>query len=172
MIASWRALAGLAAALALAACGGGGNRTRAEDLSQFQCNSRRVEYLEAGGFAAAETGVRMECGAADGPGNPRITRWRVEEDGKRKTESFRLSADQFDGTWQKIDATGWRFLDAECSNPGAGKTDPVYQIGVGDHAAEVSLNCRGRELPFPYDRLVNELDLRAAGFGDDSGSAL
>jgi hypothetical protein len=39
-------------------------------------------------------------------------------------------------------------------------------IEVGDYAMSVTLNCDGTTLPFPYDRFVNELDLRAAGFGD------
>ncbi len=39
-------------------------------------------------------------------------------------------------------------------------------LDVGDYAMSVTLNCDGKSLPFPYDRIVNELDLRAAGFGE------
>jgi hypothetical protein len=151
-----------------AACGGGkGAGSGVGDLSQFECNGRQIEYMVAGGFVADEAGVRLEC---DGE-KPQITRWRLESGGERRSERFFLSAEQFDSTWEKIDATGWRFLDNECANPGKAKGDPIYSIDVADHAASVTLASTGEELPFPYDRLVNELDLRAAGFGDDSGPA-
>lgn len=160
----------LVAATALVAACGGAKKTSSGggDLSQFECNGRTAEYMVAGGFVADEAGVRMACDK----GAPEITRWRLDQGGQRRTESFSLTAEQFDSTWQKIDATGWRFLDEQCSNPAAAKDDPIYSIDIGDHAASVSLACAGKELPFPYDRLVNELDLRAAGFGDDSGPAL
>ena len=130
----------------------------------FECSSRRAEYLVVGGMVAPEAGVSMVC---DGSG-PRIITWRNEEGEHRVEDTHPLSAEQFEATWEQIDSTGWRFLEKDCGNPKR-KGDPIYTIGVGDHATQVDLVCGGKELPFPYDRLVNELDLRAAGFGDDAG---
>jgi hypothetical protein len=161
-------LAGVALVAGLASCGGGPKKGHAAyDLSQFECNDRQVEYMVAGGFVATEAGIRMEC-----KGNkPRITRWRLEDSGKRSSSTFDLSGEQFDATWEKVDAAGWRFLDAQCDNPSSSDGDPVYSIDVGDATSSVQLMCTGKELPFPYDRLINELDLRAAGFGNDAGNA-
>jgi hypothetical protein len=139
----------------------GGNTAQARDLSQFECNDRRAEYMVAGGFGAEEAGITMVC---DGQ-NPRIQKWRVDS-GKRSESTNKLTAQQFDDVWEKIDSTGWRHLQETCDNAEAEADDPQYMIDVGDHAKNNSLNCQGKTLPFPYDRIVNELDLRAAGFGE------
>ncbi len=131
------------------------------DLSQFQCNERLISYMVAGGFAAEEAGVTVQC---DGE-NPRIITWQLD-DGERSEKSNPLSGGQFDTLWDNIDASGWRHVQEDCKNPEAEDGDPAYLIEVGDHAQSVTLNCDGTTLPFPYDRIVNELDLRAAGFGD------
>jgi hypothetical protein len=59
------------------------------DLSQFECNDRRAEYMVVGGFVAEEAGVRMDCAS----GAPQISRWRLEPSGERKTERFALRAE-------------------------------------------------------------------------------
>lgn len=135
------------------------------DLADFECNDRRAEYMVVGGFVAPEAGVIVRC---DG-NNPRLTKWRLDGD-DRIESTHRLSGAQFDTLWKKIDSTGWRHLEDECNNPAAVDGDPVYTIDIGDHAVDKALLCPGKELPFPYDRLVNELDLRAAGFGDEDDS--
>ncbi len=145
----------------------GGNTANSRDLSQFECNDRRAEYMVAGGFGAEEAGISMVC---DGE-NPRIQKWRVEE-GERSESTNELTAEQFDDVWKKIDSTGWRHLGEDCNNAQAESDDPAYVIDVGDHAKNNSFSCEGKTLPFPYDRIVNELDLRAAGFGDQDGSPL
>ncbi len=146
----------------LCACGPGASTAKSKrDLSQFQCNERQVSYMLAGGFAADETGITMECKGND----PHIVKWR-SDDGKRKSSSFPLSGEQFDEVWDRIDATGWRQLEQDCNNPDAEEGDPSYLIDVSDYALSITINCDGKTLPFPYDRIVNELDLRAAGFGD------
>jgi hypothetical protein len=152
-----------AAAAAALACGGG-ERTRRQGAGgeAFDCQSRRVEYMVVGGFVAPEAGISMLC---DGD-RPRIVTWREESAGDRHERTFPITPGQFDATWQQVDSTGWRFLKKKCNNPESVKGDPIYTIDVGDHATTVSLVCPGKELPFPYDRLVNELDLRAAGLGD------
>lgn len=150
----------------LVACGPkGSGATGKRDLSQFECNARGISYMVAGGFAAEEAGVTVECSNE----NPRITTWRLE-DGKRSEKTSDLSGEQFDTLWKNTDATGWRHVDQDCKNPSAKDGDPSYIIEVADHAMNVTLNCDGTTLPFPYDRIVNELDLRAAGFGDQDSS--
>ena len=152
-------------AVCLAACTAPQKRRSSPGSSEpFECNSRRAEYLVVGGFVAPEAGISMVC---DGSG-PRIITWRTEAGDNRVESTHALSTDQFESTWEQIDSTGWRFLEKDCGNPKK-KGEPIYTIGIGDHATQVDLVCVGKELPFPYDRLVNELDLRAAGFGDDAG---
>lgn len=138
----------------------------ARGLEEFECNDRRVEYMVAGGFGADEAGIALFCDGED----PRIQKWRLE-DGKRRESTHELSAQQFDEVWEKVDSTGWRHVDEDCNNPQSAPDDPVYVIDVADHSQSNSLNCQGKTLPFPYDRIVNELDLRAAGFGDQDGAA-
>ena len=151
----------------LIACGPKSGETMVKrDLSQFECNARVVAYRVTGGFAAEEAGVRVEC---DGK-NPRLTQWRLDE-GERSEGVHPLSGEQFDTLWGNVDSTGWRQVDQDCENPNASDGDPVYHIEVADQALKVTLECAGKTLPFPYDRMVNELDLRAAGFGDQDGPA-
>jgi hypothetical protein len=161
---------GIAALLAFGLLGGGlaggcskqgGSTGPKRDLSGFACNDRQVGYMVAGGFAADEAGITMQCTGDD----PQIIRWRLEETG-RQSKKKPLSAEQFDAVWAKVDATGWRFLEEDCNNPSKQDGDPVYVIDVSDDSMSKTLHCDGKVLPFPYDRIVNELDLRAAGFGD------
>ncbi len=150
----------------LAGCGPKGDSSSLNrDLSQFECNDRRVAYMVAGGFAAEETGITIEC---DGE-NPRLTSWR-SDDGERSAKTSRLSGEQYDAVWKAVDSTGWRFVEQDCKNADAKDGDPAYIIEVADHAQNVTLNCEGTTLPFPYDRIVNELDLRAVGMGDQDGA--
>lgn len=143
-----------------------GSKSASRDLSQFECNDRQAEYMVAGGFAADEAGIIMQCDGED----PRIVKWRLEG-GQRVENANPLSAQQFDEVWTRVDSTGWRHLDEECVNPQGEADDPVYVIDVGDSGTSTSITCQGKTLPFPYDRIVNELDLRAAGFGDQDGAA-
>lgn len=136
------------------------------DLSQFECKGRRVEYMVAGGFVADEAGVSVLCDNE----NPRLIKWRVDSD-KRSESVHKLSGEQFDELWEKVDATGWRYLDSECDNPDAAPDDPAYVIDLSDFTGSVTLSCSGKELPFHYEGIVSELDLRAAGFGDQHGAA-
>ena len=163
------ALLALGVVATLGACGGRQHtHAAAGGDSNFECLQRSSEYMVVGGFAAAEAGVSMLCDE----GRPRIVKWTADESGHRTKVTHALTGAEFDEVWGKIDATGWRFLGKKCPNPGAGKKDPIYTIDVGDAKTRVDLTCVGKELPFPYDRLVNELDLRAAGFGDDAGAPL
>lgn len=153
-------LIALALAAACAACGPASERqtdTTVVDAT-FQCNERRVEYVVAGGFAASEAGVTVQCG----DGGPRLIKWQVSDDGERDESNHPLTSDQFNELWDVIDGTGWRNLGKKCKNRGVAKVDPVYTIEVVDDAAKRTFTCQGKELPFPYDRFITELDVRAA----------
>lgn len=162
-----RALVPVVAALA-AACGSSTPRRRAPgENSEFECRGRRAEYMVVGGFVAPEAGISMVCDND----RPMLTVWRVDQGESRSEHDHALSGGQFDDTWEKIDSTGWRYLDKECpgstarARPKKGRApDPLYTIDVGDSQVTASFTCGARELPFPYNQLVNELDLLAAGF--------
>jgi hypothetical protein len=177
----------LALVVAATSCGGtqrgarasGGDEGAAEP--SFSCHGRRAEYMVVGGFAAAESGVSVVCDND----RPHVIKWQSESVGGQRQESnLKLSGEQFEGFWEKIDATGWRNVPEQCSASGPRKAkgkkksapstpaEPIYTIDVSEGKMSKSFTCAGKELPFPYDRLVNELDLRANGFGDDAGGPL
>lgn len=146
-----------------AACGGA-DKGPAQPAAgpEFACKDRRAAYIVTGSFAGPEVGVVMDCAEV----GPRISKWIVlDEDGDRRTMEHSLTPGEFDALWDKIESTGWRHL-GDCDNPQAAEGDPAYKIGVKDHVLAVTMNCAGKELPFPYNRLVNELDLKAAEYGD------
>ncbi|HEU5055705.1 MAG TPA: hypothetical protein VFU21_04245 [Kofleriaceae bacterium] len=159
----------MAALAALAsACGSQAPRRRAPgENAEFECRGRRAEYMVVGGFVAPEAGISMICDND----RPMLTVWRVDQGQSRSERDHALSAGQFDDTWEKIDSTGWRYLDKECPGSTAQKKvkkgrapDPLYTIDVGDAQVSASFTCGAKELPFPYNQMVNELDLLAAGF--------
>lgn len=148
--------------LMLTACGGTQSRgTAPEELVDgWDCRSRRAEYALVGGFVAAESGVSMWCDDERGY----LEDWRVSKTGERTSKKRNMTQVDFEDMWKKLDSAGWRNL-GDCDNPDAGDADPIYTIAINDHAVDVSLTCQGKEeLPFPYNRIINELDLKAAGF--------
>ena len=163
----------LAVLLLGAACGGPQVKSRRAAAEEgFECRGRRAEYTIVGGFVAPEAGISLVC---DGD-RPNLIVWRVETGDQRSEQNHPITALQFEETWEKLDSTGWRYLDKEC--PGStvkakrkkGRApDPIYTMDVSDRGTSASITCGGVELPFPYNQLVNELDLLAAGFGDQPG---
>lgn len=151
-------LLALAAIAGLAACGGPAATPVAQTPRDFQCKDRVVEYVVAGGFAAEKLGITMAC-TDDGV---TLSKWRLL-DGQEQRSEHRLAVHEFEAVWERIESTGWRQLDS-CDHPAAADGDPIYAFHVADHTHEARVTCAGKQLPFPYDRLVNELDLKAAGF--------
>jgi len=151
----------LLCALLLTACGGQQKQaTTYETVDDFECHDRSVGYVMTGGFVAPEIGVTVSCSGD----TVKLETWRVtDKKGTRTNADKEMSQVEFNELWKKIESAGWRNLE-DCDNPDAANDDPVYTIDVSDDAASVSLSCQGKSLPFPYDRLVNELDLKAAGF--------
>jgi hypothetical protein len=150
------------AVVIVAACGGGAKSSGGGDsYTSFKCYERTVTYSVAGGFAGDEVGVSIECTES---GSVKLTKWRTDDDGAEDLHTHPIEQWEFDELWKRIDATGWRHLPEECDNPDAIDGDPVYQFEIADAMASNAMMCEGTELPFPFDRLVNELDLKAAAF--------
>ena len=142
-------------------CGGSQNQGVSEDVRNFECANRRVAYIATGHFAGPEVGVVIDCAER----GPRIKRWVVIDDsGGKETGEHSLTVRQFNDLWEKVDSTGWQNL-SDCDNPDAGEGDPAYKFGIQDQNGSVSLACDGKQLPFPYDRLLNEIDLLVAEHG-------
>jgi len=154
------ALAFLLATAAVACLGPRGAADRSslsdDEIETFACNERRASYMVAGGFAAAELGVQMECAH----GGPSLTQWTVDDDGRREQARTPLGLGVFDDTWRTLEDAGWRNLH-DCVARGAADDAPAYAFDISDDDTSASFACQGKQLPFPYDRLVDALD-RAA----------
>jgi hypothetical protein len=152
----------IAAALAAAACGGAQQTGGGGQVAGFACKGRRIEYTVAGGLAGVENGVSVICQEP----SPMLKKWRAAGGGEQaESNAHSMTQSDFEELWKKIESTGWRNLE-NCSNPAAGDQDPVYTVDVSDDKSSVSLSCPGQAstMPFPFDRLINELDLAAGGF--------
>lgn len=142
--------------LALAAACNPHKGTLAEN-AEFDCRDRFASYLVSGSLTAAEVGVQIDCAQA----GPRVTRWTVTRDGNREEYSGSLGVHEFDRLWEKIEGAGWRYLkDCEGSSL---PEDPVYNFDVKDWNGQVTFSCTNPDpLPFPYNTIVDQLDLKAA----------
>ena len=150
----------LTLALALPACGGGQKQPSDNGDKSFDCDARRIAYIATNHFAGPEVGVVVDCAER----GPRIKRWVViDEDGGKSTNEHSLTTAEFEDLWEKVDSTGWRNL-TDCDNPEMVEGDPLYRFGIKQQDDATSLTCGGKTLPFPYDRLTNELDLLVAQY--------
>ncbi len=156
-----RTTIGLTAALAAVAAGcGNPNARMLRDNAEFRCRERSAAYTVIGSLAGTEVGVQMDCGVA----GPRIVRWTVDREGVRDERQASLGVHEFDRIWERIDGSGWRNLK-DCTGSG-GADDPAYDIAVRDWNHQGSFACvQAGPLPFPYNTIVDELDLRAASIG-------
>jgi len=129
----------------------------------FECNDRRMEYTAEGTIMYAKQGVRLFC-----DGNvPTAEKFFIDKDGNEQKKSAEISAGTFDDAWKEFQAAGWRMLEENCDNPSAAKKDPTQTFEVTDGDLKRHFKCKGTELPFPYDRLRNALDLSAAEIPTD-----
>ena len=153
--------AGLAA---LAVLGAGGcanpNARMLRENADFRCRDRYAAYTVVGSLAGTEVGAQMDCNVA----GPRILKWTVSSDGVRDEKSASMGVHEFDSIWERIDGSGWRNMK-DCTGTGQDR-DPVYSIEVKDWAHASAFSCTSAgPLPFPYNTIVDELDLRAAAIG-------
>lgn len=153
----------LSAALVLPLNGCGSSQKSAMDpgAADFKCRDRRIAYIATGHFAGPEVRVIVDC-AERGPRISRVV--KLDDKGGEQTGEHSLTVAQFNTLWEKVESTGWRNL-SDCDNPAAEEGDPAYKFGIKDENGASSLACAGKELPFPFDRLLNEIDLLVAEHG-------
>ena len=149
----------LAAALSLllgAAATSCAGRQKVAD-SDFECKDRRAMYVATGSLVYAEQGISLTC---DG-NHTHLEQYFVTTDGKEKRTGADISRYTWETAWGEFDHAGWRMLQ-DCDNPGAGEKDPIYTFEVSDGDRTVTVMCKGIEMPFPFDRLRNALDMAAS----------
>lgn len=154
------------AGLALGACGGARRDQIEREAQRFDCRGRRASYTVAHHMADDEIGVQIDCADA----GPRIKRWRTDKKGKRQEDARALTPGEFDKVWREIDGTGWPYLH-DCGNGTGGRHDPIYMFDIKDDQNTAAFQCQSQSMPYPYNDLVDPLDLAAqAGrrqLGDD-----
>jgi hypothetical protein len=136
-------------------CGASRQQQARAEQEHFDCKDRLVSYVVSGHMGASELGVQMDC--SDGP---RIKRWKVDKSGRRSDDARTLTPAEFDRVWREIDGTGWPNLK-DCRNGSGGKQDPVYVFDVKDDQNKASFQCQSQEVPYPYNGLVDPLDVAA-----------
>ena len=138
-----------------AGCGSTQPTATAHEGQPFQCKQRLVSYVVSHHMGGDELGVQMDC--RDGP---RIKRWRTSKQGTRQDDARSLTPGEFDKVWAEIDGTGWANLK-DCTNGTGGKRDPVYVFDIKDDQNTATFQCQSQTMPYPYNDLVDPLDLAA-----------
>ncbi len=154
----------------VAGCGGGRREQAAAERQPFACKDRLVSYVVSHHMGGDELGVQMDCKEG-----PRIKRWRTDKTGTRQDDARSLTPGEFDKVWAEVDGTGWPNLK-DCGNGTAGKQDPVYVFDVKDDQNTATFQCQSQSMPYPYNDIVDPLDLAAqhgrGQLGDDEPADL
>jgi len=149
---------GVVLALALggaAGCGGRQKQALAERQS-FDCKERHVGYTATNHLGGEEVGVQMDCATK----GPQIVRWRVLRDGTRFEDARAMTPGEFDDVWKQIAGSGWEYL-GDCTNGTLEDSDPIFVFDVRDDQNAKVFKCQSRTMPYPYNTLVDPLDLAA-----------
>lgn len=155
--------AGLALLALLAGCGA--RQAQADRETQmFACKDRAVNYTVTGHMAGSELGVQMDCIEM----GPRIKRWKVDAQGTRTEDARSMTPAEFDDVWSQIAGVGWENFK-DCTNGSDGKNDPLYRWAIKDDQNANSFECRSTTVPFPYNSLVDPLDVAAQRAGKQLG---
>ncbi len=159
----------LALLVLLAACGGRQAQATAE-MQDFRCKDRAINYTVEHHMGGNELGVQMDC--TEGP---RIKRWKVDKGGQRIEDGRAMTPGEFDDVWSQIQGVGWENLK-DCTNGTEGKNDPLYKFAIKDDQNSNAFQCQSQTVPFPYNSLVDPLDVAAQKsgkqLGDDEPSEL
>jgi len=153
----------IVAMVALGACGGARAKAQREAVD-FQCRDRLVSYVATHHMGGDEIGVQMDCGEK----GPRIKRWRMDKQGHRTNDEHAISPADFDTVWTEIDGTGWPNLH-DCGNGTGGEQDPIYTFDIKDDQNTASFQCQSRSMPYPYNDIVDPLDVQAQKNGGQLG---
>jgi len=138
------------------ACGGARRAPIARETQQFSCRGRIASYAVVHHLGGEELGVQIDCAQV----GPRIQRWRTDKIGTRQEDARSMTPGEFDDVWREIDGTGWPNL-RDCTNGTAGKRDPIYMFDVKDDQNQSSFQCQSQSMPFPYNAIVDPLDVAA-----------
>jgi hypothetical protein len=153
-----------------AACGGRRREPVAQAPRAFDCRKRIASYVAAHHLAGDELGVQIDC-AVEGP---RIQRWRTDKTGTRQEDAHSLTPGEFEAVWKEIEGTGWPNL-RDCSNGSGAAPDPIYRFEIGDDQHQAAFQCQSQAMPYPYNDIVDPLDLAAQRgrrqLGDDEPRA-
>ncbi len=142
-------------ALGIVGCGPSRQQRASAEQEHFECKDRLVSYVVSGHMGASELGVQMDCSEG-----PRIKRWKVDKVGARVDDARAMRPGEFDRVWREIDGTGWANMK-DCENGTGGKQDPVYVFDVKDDVNKATFQCQSRSMPYPYNGIVDPLDVAA-----------
>jgi hypothetical protein len=144
------------AAVAAAGCGASAREQARREAQDFRCRDRAISYTATRHIAGDEIGIQMDCASA----GPRIVRWKMDRTGNRIEDKQSLTPNEFDRVWREIAGTGWENLK-DCTTGSLGKQDPVYSFDIKDDQNQAAFQCQSKVLPFPYNGLVDPLDMAA-----------
>jgi hypothetical protein len=154
----------LAVLVVLAACGPSAAELARRQAQDFRCRDRFAIYTAKNHMAGSELGVRMDCADA----GPRIHRWKKDKQGTTVDDTRSITPGEFDSVWREIEGAGWQNLK-NCGNGTDEKHDPVYEFEVKDDQAEAKFKCRSQSMPYPYNTIVDPLDVAAQKAGKQLG---
>ena len=138
----------------VAACGARQRQATAEQ-QEFTCKDRLVSYVVSHHMGGDEVGVQMDCGEG-----PRIKRWRIDKQGTRIDDARSMTPREFDKVWGEISGSGWEDLK-DCGNGTAGERDPIYVFDIKDDQNKATFQCQSQSMPYPYNTIVDPLDVAA-----------
>ncbi len=147
----------------LLACSGR-QRQASDEAQDFRCRDRLVSYVVTKHMAGDELGIQVDC-AQQGP---RLVRWKVAKGGTRIEDARAITPGEFDDVWRQISGSGWENLK-DCSTGTLGDRDPVYVFDVKDDQNKSSFQCQTTTVPFPYNAMVDALDVAAQKAGGQLG---
>ncbi len=153
----------LALVLLLGGCGARQSQANRE-MQSFACKDRGVNYTVTHHMGGSELGVQMDCSEA----GPRIKRWKVDDKGTRQEDARGMTPSEFDDVWAQIAGVGWENLK-NCTNGTEGKNDPLYKFAIKDDQNSNAFECQSVSMPFPYNSLVDPLDVAAQRSGKQLG---
>ncbi|MBA2538003.1 MAG: hypothetical protein H0V17_00080 [Deltaproteobacteria bacterium] len=155
----------------LTACGPSARDLAMRESVDFRCRDRLASYVATKHMGGEEIGVQMDCVER----GPRIKRWRMDRQGKRVNDEHSMSPTEFDSVWRELDGTGWPNL-RDCGNGTGGKQDPIYTFDIKDDTNKATFQCQSRTMPYPYNSIVDPLDVAAQRdqkqLGDDEPADL
>jgi len=166
--ASWL---GVSTAMLAASCGASARDQARREAVGFDCKQRMASYTTAHHMSGDEIGVQLDCAEK----GPRITRWKADRGSARLEDSHPISPVEFERVWAEVDGTGWRNM-TDCANGSGDKRDPLYQFDIKDEVDHKQFTCQGATMPYPYNDLVDPLDLASQQgrkqLGDDEPAEL